>query len=358
VFQQALIPAISQHFGHRVTRHTLHSDKRRGIGGAYPRFLVGSAHAVIAVDPDETSPIVNGIMRAAIQWALVVKRRLSIVVPVHRSQTLVTRLKAMPSLHRSFDWLEWDGAVLAPLSLERNEIESYIYPYAEPDVAPEVRRIVAIAPNLLQAIRQISGRAISIRFRGLELARVTEKETRYPLGEPLEPLIERLTQERCQGSRHPLAHAHEEAWLESNLIGQMRDLLPVRQDCIYPQVPSFERDERKIIDLLTITDEGRLVVIEIKAAPDPDLPFQAFDYWLSVERHRKAGDFETNGYFKGIRIRDEAALLVMVAPLFLFHKTMGRLLATLPQTLPLLQIGINQGWKKEIKVLRRRGALG
>jgi hypothetical protein len=249
---------------------------------------VGSAHAVIAVDPDETSPIVNGIMRAAIQWAPVVRRRLSVVVPVHRSQTLVMRLKAMPNLQRSFDWLEWDGASLAPFSLEERN-QSTIYPYAEPDVAAEVGRIMAIAPNLLQAIPQISGRAVSIRFRGLELARVAEKETRYPLGEPLEPLIERLAEERCYGSRHPLARAHEEAWLESNLIGQMRDLLPVRQDCIYPQVPSFERDEWKIIDLLTVTDEGRLVVIEIKAAQDPDPPFQAFDYWLAVERHRRQG---------------------------------------------------------------------
>jgi hypothetical protein len=358
VFQKALVPAISKHFGRRVTHRTLHSDKRRGIGGAYPRFLVGSDDAVLAVDPDETSPVINGLMRAAIQWAPAVRRRISVVVPADRSQTLITRLKAMPGLQRSFDWLEWDGEGLAPLCLDRSEVESTIHPYVELEVGGEVRRILAMAPRLLQAVPQISGRAVSIRLRGLELARVAEKNTQYPLGEPLEPLIERLAEERRYGSRHPLARAHEEAWLESNLIGQMRDLLPVRQDCIYPQVPSFEHDERKIIDLLTVTDEGRLVVIEIKAAPDPDLPFQAFDYWLAVERHRKAGDFETSGYFRGIRIRDEPALLVMVAPLLMFHKSMGRLLLTLPKTVPLLQLGINQRWKKEIKVLRRQGALG
>jgi len=137
----------------------------------------------------------------------------------------------------------------------------------------------------------------------------------------------------------------------------MRDLLPVRQDAIYPQVPSFRGEERKIIDLLTITEDGRLVVIEIKAASDPDLPFQALDYWLAVERHRLAGDFEANGYFKDIRIRNEPAVLVLVAPLLSFHRTLERVLAVLPPALPLLQVGLNQTWKREIKVLRRKGAL-
>jgi hypothetical protein len=217
---------------------------------------------------------------------------------------------------------------------------------------------VGIAPTLLQAVPHIAGRAVSIRFRGLEVARVAENVITYPLGEPLEALIDTLAEERRHGSRHPLARAHEEAWLESNLIGRIRDVLPVRQDAIYPQVPSFKGEERKIIDLLAVTDEGRLVVIEIKASSDPDLPFQALDYWLAVERHRQAGDFEANGYFRDIRIRNEPAVLVMVAPLLSFHKGLDRLLAILPPTLPLLQVGINQTWKREIKVLRRKGALG
>src|SRR5207244_3590240 len=80
-----------------------------------------------------------------------------------------------------------------------------------------------------------------------------------------------VTEARQPGSRHPLAHAYEERWLESNLIGAIRQLLPsidVRH--IYPQVPSFVGEERNIIDLLTVSTEGRLVVIEIKASADPD----------------------------------------------------------------------------------------
>jgi hypothetical protein len=225
-------------------------------------------------------------------------------------------------------------------------------------VAPEVERICAIAPDLLQAVPNIAGRAISIRLRGIEVAEVSEKATTYPLGEPVERVIRELDEARRYGSRHALARAHEERWLESNLIGQIRDVLPsidVRH--IYPQVPSFVGENRHIIDLLTITKDGRLVVIEIKASADPDLPFQALDYWIAVERHRKAGDFIERGYFRGCSLRDEPAMLILVAPLLAYHKTAGRLIAALPAEVPLTEVGINQAWKKEIKILRRRGAV-
>jgi hypothetical protein len=50
-------------------------------------------------------------------------------------------------------------------------------------------------------------------------------------------------------------------------------------------------------------------------------------------------------------------LLVLVAPLLAYHKTAGRLIATLPAEVPLMEIGINQTWKKKIKILRRKGVV-
>jgi hypothetical protein len=278
-----------------------------------------------------------------------------------RSQTIASRLAALPKLRQTLNWLIWDGQALWPLSDEPVAFETHVYPYHRPNVEDKIAQITGAYPDQLQAVPNIASQSVSLRFRGLEVVRVSESATMFPLGEPLEPLLETLRKDRAFGSRHPLARAHEEAWLESNLISQLRDVLPVRLDHVYPQVPSFggaSGDERKIIDLLTITDSGRLVVIEIKAASDPELPLQALDYWLAVERHRRAGDFEANGYFEGIGISDERALLVLVAPLLLFHKTMGRLLALLPATLPLIQIGVNQAWKRKIKILRRKGPLG
>ena len=356
-FQVEIGRALCAYFGARkIERQTLYSDRQHGIGGAYPRFLVGK-HAVITVDPGESSAVINGLMRAALLWAPLVRRSVAAVVPHGRHQTISARLRVMANARRSIQWLRWNGDTIAPHEDSAAiEPETHVQPFTLPDVSDELARIRALAPDLLQAIPNIAGKAVSIRLRGIELARVSGEGTFYPLGEPLPAVIREIDEARRPGSLHPLARAHEERWLESNLIGEIRQLLPsidVRH--IYPQVPSFVGEERNIIDLLTVTNEGRLVVIEIKASPDPDLPFQALDYWIAVERHRKAGDFQNKGYFAGIELRNEPALLVLVAPLLAYHKSAGRLIAAIPSEVPLMEIGINQTWKQEIKILRRKG---
>ena len=357
-FQAEIGRAVCEFFGTRkIERQTLYSDRQHGIGGAYPRFLAGR-NAVITVDPDESSPVVNGIMRAALLWASLVRRKVSAVVPSGRHQTISSRLRVMRDARQTIQWLQWNGNTISHLEESITEPETHVQPFTLAEADPEVNRICALAPDLLQAVPHIAGKAVSIRLRGIEIARVDGGGTLYPLGEPLQDVIREIDATRRPGSRHPLSRAHEERWLESNLIGEIRQLLPsidVRH--IYPQVPSFVGEERNIIDLLTITNEGRLVVIEIKASPDPDLPFQALDYWIAVERHRKAGDFAKKGYFPGCMWRDEPALLILVAPLLAFHKTAGRLIAALPPEVPLMEIGINQSWKSRIKILRRRGVV-
>jgi hypothetical protein len=287
-FQAEISGAIRAYFRVRkIERQTLYSDRQHGIGGAYARFLLGD-HAVIAVDPEESSPVINGIMRAALLWAPLVRRPVTAVVPLGSHHTLASRLRIMKT---PMDWLTWDGENLRKMEENAPEPETYV------------------------------GRARS-------------------------------------HNSNPLTHAHLERRLESNLIGSIRQILPSIDDRhIYPQVPSFVGQERNIIDLLTVTNDGRLVVIEIKASPDADLPFQALDYWIAVERHRKAGDFVRKEYFAGRKLTDEPALLVLVAPLLEYHKTSTRLIAALPKEVPLMEIGINQRWMKDIKVLRRKGML-
>ena len=165
-----------------------------------------------------------------------------------------------------------------------------------------------------------------------------------------------LYQEHTSAGSYETFGAHEEHRLESNVIGEIRRILPtidVRH--IYPQVPSFVGEERNVIDLLTITMDGRLVVIEWKASPDPDLPFQALDYWIAVERHRKAG---AKWLLFRVPVARRKFVAVLVAPLLEYHKTSGQRMDWLPADVPLIEIGLNQTWMKEIKVLRRQGMLG
>src|SRR5262249_55033400 len=87
-FQVEIGRAICSYFAVRkIERQTLYSDRQHGIGGAYPRFIVGK-YAAITVDPDESSAVVNGVMRAALLWAPLVRRPLVVVVPEGRHQTL------------------------------------------------------------------------------------------------------------------------------------------------------------------------------------------------------------------------------------------------------------------------------
>ena len=225
LFQSQISTALCAYFGVRkIGRQTLYSDRRHGISGAYPRFLMGK-YAVIAVDPDESSPIINGIMRAALLWAPLARRSVAIVVPYGRRQTLSARLRLMPEMRKRFCWLQWDGDTIEPLD-EAAEPETCVHKFSPPDEEPEIDRICAIAPNLLQVVPHIAANAMSVRFRGIEVARVSSHGTTYPLGEPLDHVIRHLNETRRHGSRHPLARAYEERWLESNLMGQMSQVLP------------------------------------------------------------------------------------------------------------------------------------
>ena len=109
--------------------------------------------------------------------------------------------------------------------------------------------------------------------------------------------------------------------------------------------------------MLGIDHTGRLVVIELKASADPQLPFQALDYWLRVRKHLEAGDFEALGYFAGRTIRRDAPRIVLVAPALEFHSTTETVLSYLAPQIELIRIGLASGWRRQLKVMfRLRGA--
>ena len=355
-FQTEIRRELCSYYGvHTVERETLFSDRRRGVGGAYPRFIV-AGRAVITVDPDESSDVVNGLMRSALLWADSTRRPIVAIVPCGRHHTISARLQKMHTAPQAVQWLQRDGEGIRPLEESAAAPETHVHPFIMPAAAEEASRFCGLAPDLLQAMPHIAGQAISIRLRGIEIARVSHEGTCYPMGEPIADVIRELDAVRRHDSRHPLSRAHEERWLESKIVGDIGRLIPsIDTRHIYPQVPSFVGLERNIIDLLSVTKDGRLVVIEIKASPDPDLPFQALDYWIAVERHRKTGDFQNKGYFAGCNLRDEPTMLVLVAPLLSYHKTARRMISMLPKDLSLIEIGINQTWKNEINILRRQG---
>ena len=49
-----------------------------------------------------------------------------------------------------------------------------------------------------------------------------------------------------------------------------------------------------------------------------------------------------------------APLVYLVSPAFRFHSTTGRMLRYLDPAIRIIQVGINDGWREDIKILFRR----
>ncbi len=124
--------------------------------------------------------------------------------------------------------------------------------------------------------------------------------------------------------------------------------------CIYPQVPAFSGLDRGVIDILLATRSGRLAVLELKVHEDINLPLQGLDYWLRVKWLQARGQFREYGYFPGIELADAAPVIYLVSPAFRFHSTTGRMLRYLDPAISITQVGINDSWREEIKILFRR----
>jgi hypothetical protein len=121
----------------------------------------------------------------------------------------------------------------------------------------------------------------------------------------LRELVSRLFARRIAGGdkRDPLYRMQPERWLESVL---RRDVEPLDAHLdpkhVYTQVPAFAAADRGMLDLLGVTDDGRLAVIELKADEDLHLALQGLDYWVRVRwHHLQNPDFATGwANFRGM----------------------------------------------------------
>lgn len=144
-----------------------------------------------------------------------------------------------------------------------------------------------------------------------------------------------------------------ERWLESRIIRNHRTIRSDFAAPVYCQVPTYMEGERKVVDMLTVTDTGRLAVIELKPERDLELLYQGLEYWDRVCHHLRNGDFQRAGFFPGMRLSAEPPLLFLVSPLFEFHRAMPVLRGYLEGPVRFDCVGINTDWKRELRILRR-----
>jgi hypothetical protein len=156
---------------------------------------------------------------------------------------------------------------------------------------------------------------------------------------------------------HPLYARHPEAWLESQVRGNVENIdATLLSQPLYGQVPQFAAGERGMLDILAADRSGRLVIVEVKASQDIHLPLQALDYWMRVKWHLERGEFSGRGYFPGLELRADPPRLLLVAPALDFHPSNETVLRFFSREVEVERIGVGIEWRKELRVMFRSPA--
>ncbi len=365
-------------------------DLEHSFSGLYVR---GRMHegvhewAFLAVSSAESAAAVDGILAFGILWLDWVRghasRRaiegLRLFVPQGTSLSLCERSLALGSAARTeiFEIREPDGRVEGVDQADAGNLESWLAPRREIEsmlaaAAESVARTRSIVPAAGHAIEPRVEREpgdVAICFRGLEFARWSAGQMFFGLGDSRERLsgatqpsferlvhsIDRHRNSHSEDTNHPLYRSAPERWLEAAILED-----PARLDAtldpehLYSQVPALAGRDRGILDLLGVTRRGRLVVIELKASEDIQMPVQAADYWLRVRRLQRAGDFERCGYFSGMELDPRPPLVWLVAPGLRFHSATDILLKYLSSEIQITRIGVNENWRRGLRIVFRQ----
>jgi len=355
---------------------TAEANLEFSLSPAFPRaFLRHGQHgwAAIACPPEADAA---AVLSFGLIWLSYLRQRerrvtiegLAIYVPAGRESAAALRLLCLDRAAARFELFTYslEDFVVRVDARDHGNLDTRVEPCRRP--APnrdEAWRSVASLPGV-EVIPKHDGRA-SLRVRGIEFGELADGQLRFGLGErraardhhraEIQRLVEELDRVRSpQGPdrEHPLYRQYPEAWLESQARRQIETLdASVLPDPVYGQVPAFAGGDRGILDLLAVERNGRLVIIELKASPDLNLPLQALDYWIRVKWHLDRGEFSANGYFPGMMLRPEPPRLLLVSPSLEFHPTTETILAYFAPEIEVERIGIGVDWRKGLHVMFR-----
>ncbi len=409
-YEAKLRRALERHFpGFTIGRLTSGVDLEKSFGPIYARGLVRrgqSAFAVLGVNGTETQASVDAALTFGILWmdglrqnphfsqnqgegghprSLLVEG-LHLFVPAGSSGLVQER---MANLNRGaakwslFEFDERDDAVMEMDCTDRGNVATRLVQAPNEAAALErfaesVARVRSALPNCEAVV--LSAAEIAFRWRGLEFARArmgaeaatfrSKQQIVFGLGAEERVLEDRNWALFCdllaalRDRRHPygpkqdrLFRMHPERWLESLVVNDV-SVVDERLDAktLYSQVPAFAAADRAMIDVLTVTREGRLAVVELKADEDIHLPLQGLDYWARVEWHHGRGEFPRFGYFEGRELSEESPLIFLVAPALHVHPATDVLLRYVAPEIEWEFVGIDERWREGVKVVFRKRA--
>jgi hypothetical protein len=370
-----------------VTSFTLARDLEHSLSGNYVRGISATTQnrstAVMAAAPEESAATYDALLTFGLLWFDWARHRksphriaaLRLFFPKGTGSVVAHRLKAIsPSqIVELFEYDRFTRRIRLVDAKDSGNVKSWLAPRREFEGA------LTQAREAIDPIRRLNAAAIraepipgtsevALRFRGLLFARCGSGGVFFGIGSEqsltaatlpeLERLVRELELQRsplASSRQNPLYRPQAERWLESLVIADAGRIEPrIDPRFLYSQLPAISAGDRTILDLLGITRDGRLVVMELKASEDLQLVMQAIDYWLRVRHHQEQGDFQRYGYFPGIEISRKPPLLLLVAPSLQFHPAADIVARYLIPDIEICRIGLNENWRRGLRVILRQ----
>jgi len=372
-----------------IERCGLSPGIRRGHPGRYARILLRRQGKRIAV----TGPVISthpstidAFLSSALLWFTRTRERtkppfvehLWLIVPEALAKPLCYRVALLRESLRDVIQLfivDDELRTLSPVPCPELWIRKLTRfpPVLAAPLSEQANAIIAEAPESIDVVHSRHGE--TLRYFGLPFARVRSlmsvervwfgiDATRRQLLDDSsfhewQNLLRDLREHRCATTldrRHAFYRTAAEAWLESLL---RRDITRLDPGLIIAPLHAQFRTAHsgklgiRPIDLLALRQDGRLVVIELKASEDREHVLQGADYWRRVEAHRRRGHIARAKLFGDKRIKDEPPLVYLVAPTLRVHPSFHTLARCISTDIEIYRFDLNEDWRSGVRVMRR-----
>jgi hypothetical protein len=390
-FRQQLTALLERQYrGWTFERVSNRSDREHSFSAWYTRGMARrgcSAWAFLGLSEEEGTAAADGALAFALIWLDALRSKadrvaithLKLFLPPSAVSVIAHRAAYLDPRAVTVEIYEWragqPSATLVELK-DYGNVETRLAARRQAELLKESH--AALLQDMLgdlgaqiEIVPDSAGTVSSLRIAGLEVARIegqlaprvyfglegSVRRLDPSLHDEFKEFLREVRKIRCAGSpdpQHEFYRLQSERWLESLLFRDITRLDPVLStEHVYPQVPAFSGSDRGVIDLLTRTRRGRLAVVELKVHEEINLPLQGLDYWLRVNWLQSRKQFQEFGYFQDCDLSEATPLLYLVSPAFRFHSTTEKLLGYFSPNIEVILIGINDSWRKEVKVLFR-----
>lgn len=374
---------VTQREKSKLIRVELNKDNGRFAQIIFEEFS-GNQYAVLADISDSLTPEI--LLCSAILWLRKLRNRKKKPIETIRILAENKTAKSLQKIHALLreDWKRKIkiGEICDSESKEKTELKElsaldfeFLFKnktkkassFENEKFSETALKIIQISPREIDALQNKNGE--TLYYSGLPFVRIrkvlneekvwfgVESNRRFLSENNLEEfakLIDELQIYRrfdSQNKHHLFYKSSPEAWLESILRKNIKKL--DANLILSPLYNQFRAGQDKI-DLLAIRRDGRLVIIEVKTSVDREIIFQAADYWRKIETERRAGDLQKSEIFGDLKIKDEPALVYLVAPLLSFHKDFDFLAQTISPEIEIYRFAVNENWRESLKVIRRQ----